>query len=140
MKVGFTGTQHGMTDAQKEMVHTLFFAVTPVELHHGDCIGADAEAHDIAIYFSSTDVVIHPPLIQTKRAFKTACEYRDPKPYLDRNHDIVDETKLLVATPKSAQEELRSGTWATIRYAVRKKKDVYIVFPDGSVETRHAGR
>ena len=46
-RFGFTGTQHGMTDAQKATLRD-FLAAGSGEFHHGDCIGADSEAHDIA--------------------------------------------------------------------------------------------
>jgi hypothetical protein len=62
-------------------------------------------------------IVIHPPAIETQRAFKTAADVRAPKPYLDRNKEIVRETALLVAAPAEAVEQLRSGTWSTVRYA-----------------------
>lgn len=50
-----------------------------------------------------------------------------------RNHDIVDATEWLIATPKKF-EEIRSGTWATVRYAKKVKKPVTIIWPDGSIE------
>jgi hypothetical protein len=46
-KIGFTGTQDGMTDQQKSMLRDLLDGGTG-EFHHGDGIGADSEAHDIA--------------------------------------------------------------------------------------------
>ena len=60
MIVGFTGTQSGMTDKQKKELKTLLLAVA-TELHHGDCIGADREAHDIFNNFERT--VLHLTLI-----------------------------------------------------------------------------
>ena len=41
---------------------------------------------------------------------------------------------MLIACPASADEELRSGTWATIRYARRKLKRIYLILPDGTVQ------
>lgn len=41
---------------------------------------------------------------------------------LERNHVILDHTDYLLAFPKTRKEVLRSGTWATIRYA--KKRDL----------------
>lgn len=41
------------------------------------------------------------------------------------------------AAPKDFKEELRSGTWATIRYAVKQQKRVIIIFPDGSTGEGH---
>lgn len=51
------------------------------------------------------------------------------------DHDIVDATAVLVACPKEEEgEELRSGTWATVRYARRRHRPVYVVRPSGRVE------
>jgi hypothetical protein len=55
--------------------------------------------------------------------------------YIARNHDIVDASAVLVATPRDWYEEQRSGTWATIRYARAQRKAVIIVWPDGRAET-----
>jgi hypothetical protein len=92
---------------------------------HGDCIRSDAQAHDLAIE-AGFAVVIHPPSNPKKRAWKKADSVRPPKPYLERNWDIVNESQFLIATPRTMEEELRSGTWATIRYA-RKKGIKYLI-------------
>jgi hypothetical protein len=82
-------------------------------------------------------IVIHPPTDPKKRAFcKGAAEIREPKPYLDRNHDIVDEgSGLLIAAPFQEEEILRSGTWATVRYAwkIGRALDVFVIRPGGWV-------
>lgn len=121
-----------MTDAQKDALR----AVLPVnegEIHHGDCIGADAEAHDIA-RFHGMRCVGHPPSNPIKRARKFVDEWRGEKSYLDRNKDIVRETDWLVATPGEFTEQLRSGTWSTVRYARRIGKRVVVILPDGSLD------
>jgi hypothetical protein len=125
--VGFTGTQKGMSKRQKESLkEALSDGVT--ELHHGDCIGADAQADTIARELG-IDVVIHPPINALKRAFcaKAGDVVWEPAPYLERDHDIVDETEELIAAPHGDKEELRSGTWATIRYARQLDKTVTIL-------------
>ena len=53
-------------------------------------------------------------------------------PPLVRNHKIVGAVHLLIATPKTDKEELRSGTWATIRYAKKVRLSTCIVYPDGT--------
>lgn len=157
MKIGFTGTQAGMTDEQALTFASLFRLdvhvraklqgemETPgdkLEFHHGDCIGADSSAHDIVRditgpgRFDGIPIIVHPPINQSKRAFTIGHSERQPKPYLERNHDIVDECDLLIACPKGFTEELRSGTWATIRYAIKSKKPVIIILPSGEVSQR----
>ncbi len=130
MKIGFTGTQKGMTDYQKNELRISLSTITVLnrgEFHHGDCIGADEEAYGIAIQYGFF-IVVHPPINESKRAF-TSCDVMLPaKDYIARNHDIVDDTDILYACP-DGPEKLRSGTWATIRYALKQKKKVVIFHP-----------
>lgn len=136
MRVGFTGTQWGITLLQgvtlrAELVEH-FAAVPGNEFHHGDCMGADAMAHDIARELGYA-VHVHPPDNDSKRAFvRNATHTEEPAPYLVRNQHIVDATEMLLACPGEKQEKLRSGTWATIRYARRLNRPVVIVYPDGT--------
>jgi len=134
MKIGFSGTQTGMAPMQKLKVRELIFTFTFDEAHHGDCIGSDEEFHDIIReLFPEVKIIIHPPIIATKRAFCEGDRVRIPESYIVRNHNIVDETDVLLATPKGS-EELRSGTWATIRWAKKRKRHIFIVYPDGRIE------
>lgn len=134
MKLGFTGTQYNMTPEQRGEVADRIRRWGVTELHHGDCVGADNEAAIIAKR-ALIVTVGHPPTDNRKRSFFSSDESRPPKPYLDRNRDIVDETDVLLAAPRSP-EQTRSGTWATIRYAVQQGKSVTIVYPSGSAERR----
>lgn len=127
-RIGFTGTQRGMTPVQSAVVCDLLSAG---ELHHGDCIGADAQAHDLARDRGLT-VVVHPPIDPRKRAHKHGNVVLHPLPYLDRNLAIVAATEELIAAP-DGPERTRSGTWATVRRARRMNRPVTIVFPDGTV-------
>lgn len=123
MKIGFTGTQIGMSQSQKEQFVLQLYELNPTEFHHGDCIGADAEAHDIVReFFPDVKIVGHIPKSNGKRAFRKCDEYRDPLPYLERDRKIVDETEFLFGAPKTDDEILRSGTWATIRYSKKIAK------------------
>jgi len=140
MIYGFTGTKHGMSTEQKECFREIVKG-RHVVFHHGDCIGADAEAHDIVVSnAASADIIIHPPLIAKYRAFKYgicrvgSTTIRKPREYLARNHDIVNESQAMIATPRFTYEELRSGTWATIRYAKKVDKKLTIIYPDGTTE------
>lgn len=137
VSVGFTGTQTGLTQDQAGTLWIVLEVNSDVmqEIHHGDCIGAD-EAFVVMISHLSRDIKIvqHPPLLDDKRAFTPFHEQRDPKDYLKRNHDIVDESHLMIACPGQKNEILRSGTWATIRYAKKTKKDLMMIYPDGSHE------
>lgn len=136
MRIGFTGTQNGMTDQQRRVVALKLSLVDgQSEFHHGCCVGADEQASWLAVAFNFV-IVEHPPINKTK--ISTNLPEPDKKvgdkDYLDRNHDIVDMTERLIATPKGFHEEQRSGTWATIRYAQRNHKPVTIIWPDGTTK------
>lgn len=137
MIVGFTGTQRGMNRSQRDGLHRLLTSWHSAGdvFRHGDCTGADAEAHDIAKECGYI-VVIHPPIKEFKRAF---CQGADlvltPKEYLERNHDIVDACDVLLAAPGENKEQLRSGTWATMRYAKKNSRKTLTFMPDGNVYT-----
>lgn len=52
----------------------------------------------------------------------------DEKPYLQRNLDIIKNSSILIACPVNKnKEELRSGTWSTIRRAKKEKIQVIIL-------------
>lgn len=133
MNIGFTGTRHGLTWAQRgRLIHLLRYSFNPPGVfHHGDCVGADAMAHDLARR-AGYQIVRHPSLNPKHRAFCNEGVQRKLKRYLDRNHDIVDESDILIACPYQAKEVMRSGTWATVRYARKKGKPVILMFPSGA--------
>lgn len=136
MHVGFTGTQYGMTEAQETTLQRLLTELpnAPHVLHHGDCVGADEQAHMIAGQLGFTTMG-HPPVNESKRAFTVCTGWRQAKEYLVRNRDIVGECEVVFATPAQAGEQLRSGTWATVRYARLLHRPVHIIAPDGTVRT-----
>ena len=142
--IGFTGSRDGLTEPQGKALRGLLdgfisahAASTPdsiPQFHHGDCVGADALSGDAA-HEAGYEIHIHPPNIGTLRAY---CANRYPAtvyealPYLVRNRNIVDRTDILMAAP-NGPETTRSGTWSTVRYARKKSKEIWIVYPDGSV-------
>ena len=128
MRLGFTGTREGMTDRQKNYLIRVLDAYPIEQLHHGDCVGADEFAHNLSknmgIY-----VVVHPPIDPILRAFCQGDEIRDTLPYIERNHNIVDETRHLFVAPRTREEQVRSGTWATYRYATRMEIPIWKADP-----------
>jgi hypothetical protein len=140
--IGFTGTRDGMTSAQAMRVVHLVDELAATDFHHGCCVGADAEAHQ-GIMFANLNVRfhVHPSTLTGLRAKVFLREGLDvvhtPKAPLDRNRDIVDAAAVLIAAPKEMTETLRSGTWATVRYARKQRKQVWIVWPDGTVSEPH---
>lgn len=129
---GFTGTQKGMMQRQRQTVRYLLHELLVHTLHFGDCTGADAE-----VFRDATDMglwtVSHPPTDEKKRAFCKADEIRPPFPYMIRNGHIVQEAMDgLIAAPSSTFETIRSGTWSTVRRARRARRKIWIVYPDGT--------
>lgn len=133
--LGFSGTSAGMTQIQSILVERHIRRRRGWVLHHGDCVGADAEAHDIASGKNGAGlrIIVHPPDNPSKRAFCEGYdEIRSAAPYLTRNGHIVAEADELLAAPESGWERQRSGTWATVRRARKKGIPILIVAPDGS--------
>ena len=136
MKVGFTGTQHGMTEKQLAVIRTLLPHGGSSQFHMGLCIGADIQAATIARE-EGFYIVGHPPINQRKMG-KFQCDALClPEQYLVRNRHIVQETEMLLATPKESEEVLRSGTWSTIRYARTLRRPILIILPDGCLRAEH---
>lgn len=138
MIVGFTGTQRGMTEAQLARLRRLFLELPVHVLHHGDCIGSDAQAHALALDddIGVERIVIHPPLKDDKRAHcRGADEVCRPFTYLTRNRHIVrDALDGVIACPRQyvRPESLRGeGTWTTISYAQQAGRRVWLIYPDG---------
>lgn len=143
MVVGFTGTRERITLEQFKWIRERLDALADAgveEFHHGDCVGAD-ELANFAAASSGIHVVIHPPLDPKARAFCHREMFRDDytlkreDDYLPRNQNIVNASERMLALP-DGPEKLRSGTWSTIRYAVRIGIPVEICYPDGTTEVR----
>lgn len=142
MDIGFTGTQNGITIYQSARLGYELSQFEPElsSASHGLCIGADGQFHDIVkILVPGIWIVGHPGLEKghPKRVDRDCDEYREipsgQKPTIERNHHIVDECHFLFACSGDMEEVLRSGTWATIRYASKQGRDGIIIFPDGSI-------
>jgi hypothetical protein len=138
MKIGFTGSKNGMTEQQKEVLAKLeVFTTGRVEVHHGDCIGSDADFHNIIRSISQKIIIITHPGFPAKnpqdlslRAYCKSDNTTMAKSFFVRNRDIVDLTDLLIATPASKRET--GGTWFTINYSRQLNKKRIIIYPDGS--------
>lgn len=160
--IGFSGSQGGMTFKQKLRVYEILFRLYdesdslarafcierlklaksgpsftyyPNAFVHGDCIGADEQAYNTAKVLRYTTICC-PPINPAKRAFTENDYSIEPMEYLERNKQIVYLSRLLIATPKGFKEELRSGTWSTVRFAKNYHDTRYIIIvkPDGTFE------
>jgi hypothetical protein len=133
MKLGMTGNRNGISECALSELKKFVETNNISEAHHGDCVGADTDFHNLCESFS-IPIIIHPPDNNFHRSFCKSKSIRTPKPYLVRNHDIVDECDVLIAFPETKTEVIRSGTWSTVRYATKNNKKVIIIFPDGEIK------
>jgi hypothetical protein len=152
MILGFTGTRRGLTTAQRAALPSVL-AVLPDDIEHGGAEGADEEFHS----FLLPEIVrsnCHPLQQGCRVVIRTATTERfwhwrrweadagdprwlvlvQPVAPLRRNHQIASRCDHLLACPAESSEILRSGTWATIRYARTAGKLVTIIKPDGTVQ------
>lgn len=130
MKIGVTGTRSGMNDRQVEDLHDFFCQLDPevTELHHGDCVGVDAQVAEMARMLG-IKVVCHPPIKTELRAWFSSDETREPLSYFARNRRIVEETDMLLVVPYQDEHQPNGGTWYTHDYAKKKGKPVEVFFP-----------
>ncbi len=139
MIIGFTGTRKGLSSKQ---MMALDAWVKENESHitgllHGCAIGADVwMVRRIKACSKFIPVYGYPCHIEkdtAKDAIKMSdTVYRKARP-LDRNRTIVSHCARLIACPALMEEEQRSGTWATIRYARKEECAVTIFWPDGTI-------
>jgi hypothetical protein len=113
--VGVTGSRTGASPEQLSWLLSKLVDLRADVLHHGDCVGVDAQAHALALDLGLR-VVVHPPSDPKHRAYCEGGELRPELPYLERDREIVRESQHLLALPAGSPRQ-RSGTWATVRYA-----------------------
>lgn len=128
--IGFTGTKHGMTPQQIQRIRFRLESLKRlgfIWFHHGDCLGADHQAHFIAKELGYK-IALHPPLDKKLAArLEADSDYVYPDgEYLARDRSIVDKSMMLLAAPKGRPYP-HSGTWYTIHYARQVAKSVYMV-------------
>ena len=158
MRIGFTGTQKGMTTWQELQLWEQLERLGCTEFVFGDCIGADIEAATLALLKGIKIFTVYPQNKDTrKRAWfgnpsrridiegkdyldayyitedsefaGVSIKWMPAEPPLSRNMRIVDNCDWVIATPKEFEHTLRSGTWQTIRYAWKHKKDKVTIIP-----------
>lgn len=116
INVGISGTRYGASPKQLNKIVELlmdFRKSGAKNFRHGDCIGVDIEAANIARKLGYY-IIKHPGPIGMKTE---ADETMVPLPFLDRNKVIVRMSGIMLIVPYSNKEIMRSGTWATYRYA-----------------------
>jgi hypothetical protein len=137
-KVGFTGTSKGMIQEQKMEVWFFLFILKlagATTFYHGDCIGADCEAAKIAKNLGYYIICL--PGFSAKNPestlYRAFTDFNDEifpsRPFLKRDQDIVNYSHIMIAAPLTEQEQTRSGTWTTVRFARKKGRKILLAFP-----------
>jgi hypothetical protein len=130
MVIGFTGTRAGMTPNQKEELLALLYGKKPDLVLHGICIGADEEFHRLVRELPFKVIIEGFPCTIFDQQAECDVDVRNAVEHpLIRNRRIVERSDLMIAAPRTTEEEQRSGTWATIRYARKLKKRIELMRP-----------
>jgi len=166
VRLGFTGTKYGISKFQEESFIKVLEALYEYTecFSHGDCVGADKRAHQIVLRLP-INIHIFPPNKRIYKAFTfesspglclvnplTSSEdiiavkkclngvdifLHKADDYLSRDRSIVRNSDVLVACPGQNSEQIRSGTWYTIRQARKRKIPIYKIFPMGKIEVEN---
>lgn len=134
VQIGFTGNRNGLRPDQEQQIKLILDKYDNMIVSHGDCVGSDTEFHNLCVNYKNAHldkniiIRIFPPNITTLRAFNNADILMEEKPYLERNLDIIKHSSILIACQiDKNKEELRSGTWSTVRQARKYKLDIYLL-------------
>jgi hypothetical protein len=146
--IGFTGTRNGMSVAQKMLLGVILVDVLADSIkkgvddnwfHHGDCVGADDEACEMARDMGFK-IYRHPPIDRKyqRNYIKTNqhpnhgnFDATDPAySYQGRNHRIVIKSSMLIGAPLTDIET--GGTWQCLNLARRILKPIIIMHHDGT--------
>lgn len=133
--LGFTGSREGPTEEQKATWEKMTIWLSGIGMHNGCAVGSDRYVLENLPAVSSCS--LWPANLDGSTWAKDfakrhlATEILPILSPLDRNKYIVSHSHGLIAFPSTDTEVLRSGTWATIRYARKTKKPVLYVLPSG---------
>ena len=131
-----------MTAAQKATVGALLRDLNARGFNryvHGGCVGADYDFHRLVVdnpYLAELRV-FPSNMLHARSPLFGATSVASPQYPLDRNRLIVryvaQNSGCMLATPKEVQEQLRSGTWSTVRYTRKCRVPLHLVLPDGTI-------
>lgn len=141
INLGITGTREGMNNLQKkaflQTVSKLLEKYPSLtRFHHGCCIGVDNESAKLVDSLYGFTTIDHPPINKSMVGDYKGHEAREEKNYLARNRDIVNESQVIIAITKQMvmPDPPKGGTWYTLNYSLKNKKETYHIKPDGNVD------
>lgn len=138
MIFSFTGTREGMSTRQMDqfgfVIGTMAYPFTAsFEFHYGGAKGADRQARNwiaellIARGLPLSQIHCHPcPGVVADKDTRHDT-WHEVFPPLKRDKDLAEICDVMIATPLTDKEVLRSGTWATIRYTRALMKPVVML-------------
>lgn len=140
MIVGFTGTREGGTVEQMLAARAFLRGIRPAVFVHGGSGNSDHFAHmevRAAMQIAGHGEIwvfpaIEGRLIASAEKVPFHGFIAEPYPALERNAIIAGLSDGLLAVP-ATDEEGRSGTWATVRYARKRGVPIYIVKRNGEI-------
>ena len=136
--VGFTGSRTSPNQRQRAKFLEIFREIVTehsrIVFIHGDCVGSDEVAYSLVKENFPTIITTAYPGHDGRgnspyRAYTRSDLIADSLPYMERNERIVRKADILLATPAEAEEQLRSGTWSTIRKARKFAVPTRIIVP-----------
>jgi hypothetical protein len=138
MNLGITATQTPGPDAERLIrEHLAQYDPAFTVVIQGCCIGVDTIVAMIArdMGFEVGGIVPANTYKVDQRALQACHWLHHMNPgtsFMQRNDEIILRADKLAAFPKTATEQLRSGTWATIRRGWKKRIPVYIISVGGN--------
>lgn len=137
-----TATRKGLTLPQERtFVSVIRCAICdPFVFHHGAAVGGDCDLTRLAVAMRQLGrtirIVAWPSNLasqQAASALAVSDEVKPAAPPLERNLNMIANADMVMAFPAGFHEEVRSGTWATVRAAERNSIPVTMIWPDGSI-------
>ena len=136
MILGLTGARTGFTEPQLRALRGVV-AMLPDRIVHGGAVGVD-EALDRwfrSLGLPPDRIEVYPASGERARvAVNRGGVVHPVMSPLYRNRLITKRCDRLLACPGTQVENMRSETWAIVRYARAAGKPITLVLPDGTVK------
>jgi hypothetical protein len=123
MRVAFTGTRHGMNAAQVQQLRYVLALFCHADRHVGRTPEFHYGTHETAVLLADVQAAS----LAKDAGYTLVPHHARPGEELARDRQEADDCDVMVAAPKSDKEQLRSGTWATVRYARARLKPVVML-------------
>jgi len=104
------------------------------EVHHGDNKGIDSDIHDLFTE-KAVKTIIYPSIDASNRANNLTEFEKKPKNNTTRYKRIIRKTDYIFTFPSNNRKNSKTSIWSVIKYAINLHKPVYIIYPNGDLET-----